>query len=653
VLGASLALGSASSSVARAELLYDLDFGTPPHTVGLPPVIGSGPAPRETVTDIPFGDPRVATDFLVLLDQPMRLDTADGNGDQIELDVEDLATCGVYTFACELVVGVCEPNQELTFLFDTPEVRNIHFEDNGDISAFVPGEVIGVIGSYTLGDLVALEVVIDLPADEWTITVDGVELFTGPFGGATALTAIRVSTDVLPPIPLIRAAIDNVTLEGSDCLAPDACDRISFNDLPLGQQYEPGEEFVSSNVVVSVSDHWVDVGACGGNTASGFAEVANDGLACQVAKEINVNNVTLEFDFGQTVTDVLIPFGEYGGTVSLSVNGECAVVENFADLSGTGMGGVLVTVFDNGPPGQSCGVIRLGGEVTQLAIGGQELFIDGITYCPHCPSLARSAFEDQTLGASFEVDDSFTSGAATHTFADFYSPDATCSTPFSDGVATIGNGQLACTDGKELQLNNINDRIDFGGPVDRLLLAFGEYGGNVNLQINGECRNVANFSDVSNQLVGGVHVRVEEFGDPGQSCGALYAEGTIEEFVIGGQELWIDNVRVCAPVVGVGEDGAPARAHAGLLLEQSRPNPLRAGTAIRFSLLQAGTVNLAIYDVAGRLVRTLASGPLGAGGHEVWWDGTNERGRRVAPGFYSYRLETGGGTSARRLIVLP
>jgi hypothetical protein len=649
-----LSLGAWPLTTAGADRLYDLDFSTPPHTVGLPPVIGNAPAPRETVTDIPFGDPRVAATFGPLNDQPLRFDTADGNGDQIELDVEDLATCGVYTFNADVLVAVIQPNQELSIHFDTPEVRNVYFDDSGDIMAFVPGQIIGIIGGYTLGTVHHLEVVIDLPGDTWTISVDGVQLHTGPFD-APELTGIRVSTNVSsPPVPLIRAAIDDVTLDGTDCLAAGECDRISFSDLAVGAQYEPGDVFVSSGIPIAVSDHWVDVGPCSGNTSSGFTEVVATELACQATPELNVNNVTLTFDFGQPVTDVLIPFGEYGGTVSLSVNDACAVVENFADLSGTGMDGVLVTVFDFGDPGQSCGVIRLGGEVTTLAIGGQELFIDGITYCPLCPDITRSAFEDQALGTDFFVGDALTSGAATHTFSDFYFPAATCSTAFAGGVATVGNNELACSDGLELQLNNINDTIDFGGTVDRLLLAFGEFGGNVNLEINGDCRNASDFSELSNQLIGGVYVGVEEFGDPGQSCGALYAIGPIDEFKIGGQELWIDNVRACRPVVGVDTGGTSAADEAArVLLEQNRPNPLRSGTSIRFSLEAASHARLTVYDVAGRVVRTLAAGTLGAGTHEVWWDGSNDAGRRVSPGFYAYRLETDRAATTRRLVVLP
>ena len=53
-----------------------------------------------------------------------------------------------------------------------------------------------------------------------------------------------------------------------------------------------------------------------------------------------------------------------------------------------------------------------------------------------------------------------------------------------------------------------------------------------------------------------------------------------------------------------------------------------------------------VYDLAGRLVATPASGRMTAGEHEVTWDVAG-----VAPGVYVYRLEAGGEVASRRLVV--
>ncbi len=84
------------------------------------------------------------------------------------------------------------------------------------------------------------------------------------------------------------------------------------------------------------------------------------------------------------------------------------------------------------------------------------------------------------------------------------------------------------------------------------------------------------------------------------------------------------------------------------------PNPFNPSTTIRFDLPLAATVNLAIYDVRGRLVKTIASGDaLAAGRHEVEWNGTDDRGTAVASGVYTLRLMSDGGQSqARRMTLL-
>jgi hypothetical protein len=84
-------------------------------------------------------------------------------------------------------------------------------------------------------------------------------------------------------------------------------------------------------------------------------------------------------------------------------------------------------------------------------------------------------------------------------------------------------------------------------------------------------------------------------------------------------------------------------------LEQNYPNPFLgeaksrlAGnpeTTIRYALPLAGKISLVIYDVRGRLIKTLEAGKQAAGEHIVRWDGRDSRGERVVSGIYFYRLE--------------
>jgi hypothetical protein len=73
-------------------------------------------------------------------------------------------------------------------------------------------------------------------------------------------------------------------------------------------------------------------------------------------------------------------------------------------------------------------------------------------------------------------------------------------------------------------------------------------------------------------------------------------------------------------------------------LECSYPNPFNANTIIKFSLADAGTTNLVIYDIAGRKVCDLVNGDLNAGYHQVIWNGINSYGVKIASGIYFARL---------------
>ncbi len=88
-------------------------------------------------------------------------------------------------------------------------------------------------------------------------------------------------------------------------------------------------------------------------------------------------------------------------------------------------------------------------------------------------------------------------------------------------------------------------------------------------------------------------------------------------------------------------------------LYASRPNPFNARAAIRFSLASAGEVELDVYDVSGRLVKTLMHATAPAGESSVVWDGTDNQGNRVGAGMYWMQLATRDGfRSGKRLVVL-
>ena len=150
-------------------------------------------------------------------------------------------------------------------------------------------------------------------------------------------------------------------------------------------------------------------------------------------------------------------------------------------------------------------------------------------------------FEDLTLTDTYDVGDTFTSGGVQITGEEFFLlPSGSTVTGFATVQATGDAGGS----GKEIRLDNINLSFDFGvAPFQGVSLQYGEYGGNVNLEINGVLQNVENFSLLDGLNMGGVIVTVVDAG----TQGAIFATGPVNSFSIGGQELAIDNVIACIP----------------------------------------------------------------------------------------------------------
>ena len=89
-------------------------------------------------------------------------------------------------------------------------------------------------------------------------------------------------------------------------------------------------------------------------------------------------------------------------------------------------------------------------------------------------------------------------------------------------------------------------------------------------------------------------------------------------------------------------------------LGQNFPNPFNGATSIRFALREPGAVELAVFDLAGQRVATLAAGPREADTYTIRWDGRDGEGRPLASGVYLYRLQTGGGkqVKTRKLVLI-
>ncbi len=69
------------------------------------------------------------------------------------------------------------------------------------------------------------------------------------------------------------------------------------------------------------------------------------------------------------------------------------------------------------------------------------------------------------------------------------------------------------------------------------------------------------------------------------------------------------------------------------------PNPFTSTTTIHFEVPSRSQVRLRIYDMDGKLVRSLVDGPYGVGNHSVVWDAADDLGEQLATGYYYYTLD--------------
>ncbi len=114
----------------------------------------------------------------------------------------------------------------------------------------------------------------------------------------------------------------------------------------------------------------------------------------------------------------------------------------------------------------------------------------------------------------------------------------------------------------------------------------------------------------------------------------------------------LDNIAVVrfgGAVSAAGEPNLPTK----LALQQNRPNPFNPATTIFYEVPEhAARVTLRVYDVSGRLVRTLVDGRQAAGPGRIDWNGRNDAGGTVASGVYYYRLAAGAIQQTRRMVML-
>jgi hypothetical protein len=87
-------------------------------------------------------------------------------------------------------------------------------------------------------------------------------------------------------------------------------------------------------------------------------------------------------------------------------------------------------------------------------------------------------------------------------------------------------------------------------------------------------------------------------------------------------------------------------------LNQNYPNPFNPITSLRYDLPEDGLVNITVYDMMGRVVKTLINGPQIAGYKSIQWNATNDRNEPVSAGLYLYTIQARDFRQTKKMVLL-
>ena len=122
-------------------------------------------------------------------------------------------------------------------------------------------------------------------------------------------------------------------------------------------------------------------------------------------------------------------------------------------------------------------------------------------------------------------------------------------------------------------------------------------------------------------------------------------EGTDGEYTVTSQngEFVLDNTSLSIDIGIMPKE---------FVLHQNYPNPFNPVTSLRYDLPNDGLVNITIYDMVGRIVKTLLNGPQTAGFKSVQWNATNDRNEPVSAGLYLYTIQAGESRQTKKMVLL-
>jgi photosystem II stability/assembly factor-like uncharacterized protein len=97
---------------------------------------------------------------------------------------------------------------------------------------------------------------------------------------------------------------------------------------------------------------------------------------------------------------------------------------------------------------------------------------------------------------------------------------------------------------------------------------------------------------------------------------------------------------------------SPVDGLKGYVLNQNYPNPFNPSTSIEWNMPVTGNVEIKVYDILGKEVKTLIDNKLESGNHKIMWDGRNNFGTSVSSGMYYYKIKVNNFVSIKKMMYL-
>jgi predicted outer membrane repeat protein len=143
------------------------------------------------------------------------------------------------------------------------------------------------------------------------------------------------------------------------------------------------------------------------------------------------------------------------------------------------------------------------------------------------------------------------------------------------------------------------------------------------------------------------------------SLDPLFCDAAGGDFTLAGDSPCLPPNNTCGVLIGAHDQGCPPTTGvpeataAVVAVHPATPNPFGDRTALSYEVASPGVVAARVFDVSGKLVRTLVDSEHQAAGLKTLvWNGRDDRGCPVASGVYFFRVEIAGESMSRRAVLL-